>query len=142
MRFGRGLQALPSDRATPAFAANLALLASGIGKLGQEELDRLTGGRRIGLNDLCREIGRLMDGAVAVEHVAARPGDIRHSLADITRAQELLGYEPRVRWEDGLPATLAYLRTLRSEGPTQASHHMTAARVGVEIPGLRSGGAA
>jgi UDP-glucose 4-epimerase len=106
------------------------------------EIVNIAGGRRIGLNDLCREIGRLMDGAVAVEHVAARAGDIRHSLADITRAQELLGYEPKVRWEDGLPATLAYLRTLRGEGPTQASHHVTAARVGVEIPGLRSGGAA
>ena len=50
VRFGRGLQALPSDRATPAYAADLALIAGGIGKLGQEELDRLTGGRRIGLD--------------------------------------------------------------------------------------------
>lgn len=106
------------------------------------EIVNIAGGRRIALNDLCREIGRLMDGAVAVEHVAARAGDIRHSLADITRAHELLGYEPKVRWEDGLPATLAYLRTLRGEGPTQASHHVTAARVGAEIPGLRGGGAA
>ncbi|MHA6721854.1 M16 family metallopeptidase [Sphingomonas sp. RS2018] len=50
VRFGRGLQALPDDRTTPAYAADLALIASGIGKLGQEELDRLTGGRRIGLD--------------------------------------------------------------------------------------------
>lgn len=47
VRFGRGMQALPSDRSTPAWAANLALLESGIGKLGQEELDQLTGDRRI-----------------------------------------------------------------------------------------------
>jgi len=66
------------------------------------EIVNIAGGRRIALNDLCREIGRLMDGAVAVEHVAARAGDIRHSLADITRAQELLGYEPKVRLADGL----------------------------------------
>lgn len=106
------------------------------------EIVNIAGGRRIGLNDLCREIGRLMGGAVKVDHVEPRAGDIRHSLADITRAQELLGYEPKVRWEDGLPATLAYMRTLHKEGATQASHHMTAASVGPEIPGLRSGGAA
>jgi len=106
------------------------------------EIVNIAGGRRIGLNDLCREIGRLMGGAIQVDHVEPRAGDIRHSLADITRAQELLGYEPKVRWEDGLPATLAYMRTLHKEGATQASHHMTAASVGPEIPGLRSGGAA
>ncbi|WP_294322070.1 M16 family metallopeptidase [uncultured Sphingomonas sp.] len=54
VRFGRGLNALPIDRRTPAFAADLALVASGIqtpkGVLGQEELDRLTGGRQIGLS--------------------------------------------------------------------------------------------
>lgn len=54
VRFGRGLNALPTDRRTPAFAADLALVASGIqtpkGVLGQEELDRLTGGRQIGLS--------------------------------------------------------------------------------------------
>ena len=50
VRFGRGLAGLPGDRQTPAYAGDLALVASGIGKLGQEEIDRLTGGRRIGLD--------------------------------------------------------------------------------------------
>lgn len=50
VRFGRGLSALPSDRLTPAFAGDLALVASGVGKFGQEELDRLTGDRQIGLS--------------------------------------------------------------------------------------------
>ena len=118
------------------------LLGATTSKKLSGEVVNIAGGRRIGLNDLCREIGKLMGGDVKVSHVAPRAGDIRHSLADITRAQELLGYEPKVRWEDGLPATLAYMRTLHGEGPTKASTHMTAARVGVEIPGLRGGGAA
>ncbi len=54
VRFGGGLNALPADRRTPAFAADLALVASGIatpkGVLGQEELDRMIGGRQIGLS--------------------------------------------------------------------------------------------
>ena len=118
------------------------LLGAASSKKLTGEIVNIAGGRRIGLNDLCREIGRLMGGAIKVDHVEPRAGDIRHSLADITRAQELLGYEPKVRWEDGLPATLAYMQTLHKEGPTQASRHMTAATVGPEIPGLRSGGAA
>jgi zinc protease len=48
-RFGKGLQALPSDRVTSAWAASAALIAGGIGDLGQEELDSLTSGRRINL---------------------------------------------------------------------------------------------
>ena len=48
-RFGRGMQALPADRPSVAWAANAALVASGIGDLGQDELDRLTSGRRINM---------------------------------------------------------------------------------------------
>ncbi|MEG3182253.1 M16 family metallopeptidase [Sphingomonas sp. LT1P40] len=50
VRFGRGMQAIPSGRQTPAWAADLALVAGGIGTLGQEEIDRLTGNRQIGLS--------------------------------------------------------------------------------------------
>ncbi|TKD53084.1 M16 family metallopeptidase [Sphingomonas baiyangensis] len=50
VRFGGGLRALPADRETPAWAGDLALLPSGIGKLGQEEIDRLTSGRQIGFS--------------------------------------------------------------------------------------------
>ncbi len=48
-RFGKGMQALPTDRPTDAWAASGALVASGIGDLRQDELDRLTSGRRINL---------------------------------------------------------------------------------------------
>jgi zinc protease len=50
VRFGGGLQALPNDRETPAWAAPIALVASGVGAIDQEGLDRMTAGRRIGLD--------------------------------------------------------------------------------------------
>jgi zinc protease len=50
VRFGRGLQALPRDRQTPAWAGSGALLAGGVGSLDQNALDRLTSGRKIGTN--------------------------------------------------------------------------------------------
>src|SRR5215467_5626310 len=43
-----------------------------------------------------------------VQLVAARPGDVRHSQADVSRAKALLGFEPLVNVEQGLQRTLAY----------------------------------
>ena len=39
-----------------------------------------------------------------------REGDIRHCVADISRARELLGYEPRVTLEQGIPELLSWVR--------------------------------
>lgn len=47
VRFGRGLQALPSNKTTVAWAGSSALLASGVGSFDQNMLDRMTSGRRI-----------------------------------------------------------------------------------------------
>ena len=41
----------------------------------------------------------------------ARPGDIRHSNADIGRAKELLGYDPEWSFERGIKAAIDWYRT-------------------------------
>jgi len=105
------------------------LLAASSPKRLAGQVVNVAGGRRIGLNELVREISRVMGHDVAVDHVAPRAGDIRHSLADIGAARELLGYEPMVKWEEGIAPTLAYLRALRGEGPSAAAKHLTSARV-------------
>src|SRR5262249_52424179 len=43
-----------------------------------------------------------------VQFLAARPGDVRHSQADVSRAKALLGFAPLVDVEEGLQRTLAY----------------------------------
>jgi zinc protease len=50
VRFGHGYQALPADKPSPAWAADLTLVAGGIGKLNQGDLDAMTAGRRIGMD--------------------------------------------------------------------------------------------
>jgi zinc protease len=50
VRFGGGLNALSATKRTPAWAGEAALVASGIGSFGQEELDALTGQRQIGFD--------------------------------------------------------------------------------------------
>jgi dTDP-L-rhamnose 4-epimerase len=44
-----------------------------------------------------------------------RVGDIRHCVADITQARLVLGYEPTVRLEDGLPELASWLRNQTAE---------------------------
>ena len=39
-------------------------------------------------------------------------GDVRESLADITQARKLLGYEPIVDFEEGLERSIAYYRAV------------------------------
>ncbi|MDL0125570.1 hypothetical protein PNQ92_09135, partial [Halobacterium salinarum] len=39
-----------------------------------------------------------------------RPGDVRHSHADISKAENLLGYEPEVGFTGGLEQTIPYCR--------------------------------
>jgi nucleoside-diphosphate-sugar epimerase len=64
-------------------------------------------GRRITLNELLAAIRRLAGSAdTRVDYREPRKGDVRHSLADITRARELLGYEPTVELEEGLQLTI------------------------------------
>ena len=50
VRFGNGYRALPSNKPTLAWAGEAALIPSGIGDLGQEELDRLTSARRLNMD--------------------------------------------------------------------------------------------
>ena len=50
-----------------------------------------------------------------------REGDIRHCVADISRARALLGYEPRVKLADGIPELLEWVRQQQAENTTQAT---------------------
>jgi UDP-N-acetylglucosamine 4-epimerase len=55
----------------------------------------------------------VLGSTVGPEHVASRAGDVRDSQADITKAREILGYEPLVSFEEGLRRTLEWYRQER-----------------------------
>jgi nucleoside-diphosphate-sugar epimerase len=44
-----------------------------------------------------------------VTYAPAKPGDVRHSLADITKATRVLGYVPKIQIEEGLRRTVEAL---------------------------------
>lgn len=70
-------------------------------------------GRRISLLELVAMLGRLCDrdGVMPILK-QPRAGDVLHSLADISRAKSLIGYEPITRLEDGLAEAVEAYRTL------------------------------
>ncbi len=57
------------------------------------------------VNDLLDAIGTLLDKEVLRRDAEPRAGDIRDSFADITAAREILGWEPRIGFEEGLGLT-------------------------------------
>jgi nucleoside-diphosphate-sugar epimerase len=65
-------------------------------------------GERISLNELVHELMVITETDIAPRHEAARAGDIRHSLADTTRAKETFGFAPVYSLEEGLKATVAW----------------------------------
>lgn len=70
-------------------------------------------GERHTLNDLLRALSAIVGRDLNPEYAAPRPGDVRHSLADIDRARRYLGYEPKVGFEQGLRQTVAWFREVR-----------------------------
>ncbi len=56
--------------------------------------------------DLAREIERIVGHSLDLVHRPSRPGDIRHSHADVRRASTELGWSPRIGFEEGLRRTV------------------------------------
>lgn len=69
-------------------------------------------GERHSLNQLLGALEGIVGRKLDPERTAPRAGDVRHSLADIGRARSALGYEPRVRLEEGLRRTVEWYRSL------------------------------
>ena len=67
-------------------------------------------GERHTLNELLETLGDMIGTPAQARYGPERPGDVRHSLADISRAGDLLGYEPTIGFREGLRRTLEWYR--------------------------------
>jgi nucleoside-diphosphate-sugar epimerase len=63
-------------------------------------------GQRITLNRLLAELQQALGTKIEPRYESQRAGDVRHSLADISRARALLDYQPLFGLEDGLKLTV------------------------------------
>ena len=68
-----------------------------------------TGGR-VTINELVGTLNDLLGTEIDPVYDDPRPGDVRHSHADVSKAADLLGYDPEVGFEAGLERTVEYYR--------------------------------
>jgi nucleoside-diphosphate-sugar epimerase len=73
-----------------------------------------TGGR-VSLNQTLEHLRRITGKKLVARYDAPREGDIRDSHADISKAREVLGYEPTVQFEEGLERTLEWYRVYHAK---------------------------
>ncbi len=105
--YGDGLQSRDFSFVGNVVAGNLlAAECSGIGG----RIFNLADGRQTTLLRLLELLAQLLGKPIQPEFLPARAGDVRESLADISQARRVLGYEPKVDLEEGLKRTISYYR--------------------------------
>jgi len=105
--YGDGLQSRDFCHIENAIEANL--LACTAPKAAGQMMN-IACGVRTTLLDVLDRLGAIVGRKVTAIHEPPRPGDIKHSLADIGRARELLGYTGRVSFEEGLARTVEWYK--------------------------------
>jgi UDP-glucose 4-epimerase len=91
-------------------AVQANLLAADAGRASGSVIN-IAAGKRTSLNDLWQNIRTIVGTDLEPRYAAPREGDVRNSLADLTLASDLLGYEPSVDLAAGLGKTIAGFRS-------------------------------
>ncbi len=105
--YGDGEQSRDFTYVSDIVEANL-LAATAEGVSG--EVFNIACGQKMTVNQLVQEINGILGTRINPVHEDARPGDVRHSLADISRAQESIRYRPRFSFRQGLEQTINAFR--------------------------------
>lgn len=77
-------------------------------------------GEQISLKRLLEELREITGTDLNPVYEAARPGDLRHSVADISRARAELGWSPTVNLREGLERTIRYYEAVERPAAAQA----------------------
>ena len=68
-------------------------------------------GKQTTLNQIIKFLEEILDVQASVEYRPARSGDVRHSLADINVARDILAYQPKIGLEEGLRKTVEAIKS-------------------------------
>jgi len=68
-------------------------------------------GSRYTLMDIVHAIERELGHPLTCRHTPPRAGDVRHTLADIGKAERVLGFKPTVDFDEGMARTVAYIKS-------------------------------
>ncbi len=106
--FGDGNQSRDFSYVENVIHANI--LACKASSLAAGEVFNIACGQRITLNEVYNTIAKLLNKKSKPTYSNDRPGDIKHSLADISKAKTLLGYEPLFNFYEGIEKTINWYK--------------------------------
>jgi nucleoside-diphosphate-sugar epimerase len=107
--YGDGQQTRDFTFISDAIAANLAAAAVP-GAVG--EVFNVGGGSRVVLAEVIDTIEQVVDRPIRRNHVEKAMGDARHTAADVTKANKILGYQPQVSLREGLKQEWEWIQSL------------------------------
>jgi UDP-glucose 4-epimerase len=107
--FGDGTQSRDFTYIDNTVEANLLAAKAPAAEVAGQVFNVATG-RRVDLNEMFQALKKLTGYAGEVQYGPERGGDIKHSLADIARAEKHMGYKPKVDFEEGLRRTVEWYR--------------------------------
>jgi nucleoside-diphosphate-sugar epimerase len=114
--FGDGEQSRDFTYIDNAVNANLLACKADASKAAGEVFNVATG-RRVTLNETFKALQPLTSYSGQVKYGPARGGDVKHSLADVSKAEAGLGYRPTVDFEEGLRRTVEWYRKKMMAAP-------------------------
>jgi UDP-glucose 4-epimerase len=117
--FGDGEQSRDFTFVENVVEANLLAMSAGSEVAGRAY--NVACGERISLNDLVANIGRVLGRAIEPRYEAGRPGDVRHSMADSSKAAQEFGYHVVVPFQEGLSRTVQHYTAAADETPIAAA---------------------
>ena len=107
--YGDGQQTRDFTFVSDAIAANLAAatVPEAVG-----EVFNIGGGSRVVLATVLDTMEQVVGQPIRKNYIAAAMGDARHTAADVSKAQKLLGYQPQVSLEEGLTQEWDWIQEL------------------------------
>ncbi|MCL1472574.1 NAD-dependent epimerase/dehydratase family protein [Argonema antarcticum] len=107
--YGDGQQTRDYTFISDAVAANLAA-ATAPAAVG--EVFNIGGGSRVVLTEVLDTMEKIVGRPIRRNHIEAAKGDARHTSADVSKAQKLLGYQPKVSLQEGLTQEWEWIKAL------------------------------
>jgi UDP-glucose 4-epimerase len=87
----------------------------GLDQAAENQIFNLEGIRRISIREVAETIQKLVENDVKIEYLPARPGDYEGKEASNDKIKRLLGWEPKVDFEEGMRKTVEWYTRFRSQ---------------------------
>jgi nucleoside-diphosphate-sugar epimerase len=115
--YGDGQQTRDFTFVDDAVRANLLAMTAPV----RAEAVNVGGGRRVTVSEVLELVACITGRRLRIERTRSQPGDARHTGADGTRAEALLGYRPQIDLEVGLAREAAWVAEMVGARPRQGA---------------------